>query len=120
MVRNFGAARVACEWVAFVDDDDVLTPDYVGLALRSIRENPGMDILIFRMKNQDGVVLPPPGASVFEVNRVGISFCVRREVLLRFPFRPSPIEDFLFLDRCRSAGCGIVLSPHTTYLVRPK
>lgn len=118
-VRNYGAREIDSEWVGFVDDDDTLVEDYVERALEAIRADAEMDVLIFRMRYDSGLVLPPVGWDHFEIQKVGISFCLRRDVLLRNPFEPSGEEDFYLLDRCRSDGLRIVLSPHIAYLVRP-
>jgi glycosyltransferase involved in cell wall biosynthesis len=42
--RNHGVEEAACQWVAFLDDDDVFLPEKLAHLERAIREHPGTDL----------------------------------------------------------------------------
>ena len=102
-VRNKAIKETQTEWVGFLDDDDALEPTYVDLLHDHIEKiNP--EIVIFRMKNSlTNIVLPPLDAKDFELNFVGISFCLKRKLVIEegFFFEPSRIEDYNLLNRLR-------------------
>lgn len=50
------------DYVAFVDDDDAISPDYVASLLDAIRDRPGVDVLTFR---QEAVLNGRRGGIVF-------------------------------------------------------
>jgi hypothetical protein len=124
-VRNIGIEMAATEWVAFLDDDDALSPRYVEWLRAEIRASPDADAVVFRMRTDKAgprhKVLPPIGETDFAVGRVGISFAALRSPKSIVPkllaFRPGSTEDFDLLDRLRSAGSEMVLSPRVAYFV---
>lgn len=116
-VRNACVARATTEWVAFLDDDDIVTPDYVEkLAL----ESEGADAVSFRMLMWHWQWLPPVTATVqnFTHGSIGISFACRRKVFEKCQFTRGRGEDFRMLRDIRDAGFRLKISPHLTYLVR--
>ena len=123
-VRNEGIKAATTEWIGFVDDDDVLTPDYVECFNR---EKHGADVIIFRMKNPDGTILPVPGDTDFKFGEVGISFCYKRTLALnqKLLFEnvrgiiPGLCEDAGLLERLRNNMYNIKISQNMTYVVRP-
>jgi glycosyltransferase involved in cell wall biosynthesis len=128
-VRNAAFGHVNTKWTAFVDDDDVITADYVERLQEHARAS-DTDVIVFRMYDQrfDGkrhgqAILPPPGTTTLVRDRVGISFCVRTSWINgekgNFRFRPSDSEDFDLLSRLRAAKARILISPHVAYIVRP-
>lgn len=118
-VRNSGIQRATTEWVGFVDDDDTLQPTYVTRFHEHV-EKAHPDVIIFRMKNSDGRILPRPDQTDFFKNEVGISFCVRRTHMVDegLWFEPSSTEDFDLLDRLRQHNKSILISPFVEYMVR--
>ena len=42
--RNTGLLEASSEWIAFLDDDDVYTPDRLAIAAETIRRNPDIDV----------------------------------------------------------------------------
>lgn len=118
LVRNAGIQQCTSDWVAFVDDDDRVTPDYLVRFKEEWTNHPEADVILFRMQHGQRI-LPHPERTDFRKNDVGISFAMKRSVALHEPFQPSETEDFDLLDRLRTAGYSIRLSPHVTYWVRP-
>lgn len=121
-IRNYGMMKARTEWVAFVDDDDLVSTDYVTRLVEEIRLDPGIETVVFRMSGMYSNVLhvfPRAEDSVFEKNYVGISFSLRRELFeAGFWFQPSQTEDFDMLEKISEARRRMVLSPHVTYYVR--
>lgn len=116
-VRNSCVSRANTEWVAFLDDDDIVTPDYVEkLAL----ESEGTDAVSFRMLMWHWQWLPPITARVdnFTHGSIGISFACRRKVFEKCQFTRGRGEDFRMLRDIRDAGFRLKISPYLTYLVR--
>ena len=122
-VRNAGLLVVRTPWVAFVDDDDTLSPMYVRLLRKEVKLT-GADLVVFRMHNERmraTPVLPPPDATDLEIERVGISFAYRHDPFdHRKRFRPSGVEDFDLLHRLCSGTLKCVISPYLTYFVHGK
>ena len=79
---------------AFVDDDDVLSPDCVTRLLEESNINTLIEAVIFRMSVifRDGFhILPPEDDVMFERERVGISFAIKRHLLkVAFGFSLHP------------------------------
>eukprot|EP00977_Amphora_coffeiformis_P012134 scaffold2992_cov214-Amphora_coffeaeformis.AAC.16 len=100
-VRNVMMQEHArADWVAFVDDDDTLTPYYIDYLQQGLQQlsssssqqrqhqSSSADILIFRMKLNSlqeewykGILPPLPHGPVSSLLTVGISFAVRRSVV---------------------------------------
>lgn len=125
LTRNVGFPFVNTPWVAFLDDDDVLHPDYVEALLQESTTGRGEEAgcIVFPMLHPELGVLPPPeltNAQDLRWGQVGISFAVRQEWLAephtcRF-IRERPLEpaggknneDISFLLRLRDE-CGCVI-----------
>jgi len=116
------------EWLAFLDDDDTVTPNYVQLLRRE-----HADVVIFRMLHPQLGVLPDPTEPQLCWGQVGISFAVRRAFVqehhLRFereyvyaghPAHTPFNEDIDFLRKCQAHGARVLLHPEITYYVRPE
>jgi len=118
-VRNEGMKHVKTEWIGFLDDDDVLTPNYMAKFQIEARNNP--DAIIFRMKYSNGAVLPPIHETTFKQDFVGISFCFQTRIFQKegLEFKQSGIEDYEFLNTLREHNKRVVISQYITYLVRP-
>ena len=93
-VRNIGILRCDTEWVAFVDDDDTISPDYIDKALEEIKKDPKVDCIVFRMFRKK--VIPALDAMQLKVGDVGISFLVKTDIAIENPFVNSEIEDYIF------------------------
>jgi glycosyltransferase involved in cell wall biosynthesis len=104
------------DWVAFVDDDDTVTPDYINRLLLERSRDEALEVVIFRMLRGKRII-PRPGRNRIVRNDVGISFAVRTSVLERFRFKPSCTEDFAFLHEMEDAGLKMKISEYVTYHV---
>ena len=124
-IRNFGVKMVLTDWIGFVDDDDILKPNYVKLIIRQSSMYPNADVIIFRMCQyfpETGKIRIIPNLIIDKpvLNDLGISFSTKRRIFhdLNYKFIPSNIEDFLFVDRLYQDNIGILQSEHITYLVK--
>ena len=118
-VRNYGIKFATTEWVAFLDDDDSISNDYIDKFLNEITLFNQVEILVFRMLNNDGRILPELDSSKLEFHHVGISFAVKKSLFdSGLIFHPSHCEDFIYLYNCVKNGCKLIISPYITYFVR--
>jgi glycosyltransferase involved in cell wall biosynthesis len=117
MVRNACVAKATTEWVAFLDDDDVVTNDYVEKLALEITD---ADAVSFRMLYWHWQWLPPITARVdnFTHGSIGISFACRRSVFEKCQFTRGRGEDFRMLRDIRDNGYRLKLSNYLTYLIR--
>ena len=117
-VRNIGMNLVNTEWIGFVDDDDILLPNYTEKIIEEIRITPLTDLIIFRMIDKNKII-PPVYLKTIELGKVGISFCFKTELYRQgFKFKQSEYEDFNLIKDIKDANKKIVISPYTTYIVR--
>lgn len=115
-VRNFAYQFIDTPWIGFVDDDDTLNPYYID-HLQKESNDSDLDVIIFRMIYEGGLVLPPPEDKDFEMNKVGISFCLKSDVAKQFLFVPNGAEDFYLLDNLRANQKKILMSEYIGYNV---
>lgn len=118
--RNRGVQRVKTEWVAFLDDDDKLNPNFQEAFQEALEEDP--HLIIFKMKYPDGRILPR--VPLVEWFNVGISIAVKTSLAKKYPFVKGSNEfrqneDFQFIKRIQDEGYKIHFSPRITYLVKP-
>ena len=119
-VRNYGIQFATTEWIAFVDDDDSISNDYVDIFYWEIETSKSyIELLLFRMLD-DGQVKPNLNLDGdLKLQDVGISFAVKKTKFDQgLVFNASPVEDFNFLSNCVKAGYVLILSPYVTYYVR--
>ena len=126
-VRNVAIKDAATEWLAFLDDDDTLSPNYVEHLRAELGRSERIDAVIFRMRTNKSErrmhpVLPPAGSADLKEGQVGISFSVRRRPLCFgrervFRFEAGRTEDFVALDWLRKNGAVIAMSPRVAYFV---
>lgn len=117
-VRNQAFPLVKTEWIAFVDDDDCVTNDYIERLQEEISITPDCTTVLFRMYNANLItnILPEPNVINFEYCKVGISFAIKTEITQKYKFEPSHTEDYSYLNKLRLDKNKIVLSPYVTYL----
>lgn len=139
-VRNYAISKASTDWVAFLDDDDVVTRDYVENLSKEISEK-NCDAVVFRMwrtltkdhvnsdvshskpgQKEFGRFLPRPGhkAESFRPGNLGISFAVKRNLFEKYKFPRGRGEDYALMNYLRNDGIKIVFSKKITYFVRFK
>jgi glycosyltransferase involved in cell wall biosynthesis len=115
LVRNIGINQCSTSWIGFLDDDDTLHEDYVATLFDKYSH---LDFVVWRMRYQNGVVLPPIGSDELRFARVGISFCFKRSLgELRFDCNRDG-EDFDFLKKLKQRTDNFVVAPEVFYNVR--
>jgi len=129
-VRNEAIKHAETKWIAFLDDDDYLSPRYVETFLDETQNFPFLDLIIFRMyKEQNGEnneiirqILPDLNVRELTMGSVGISFLVKTELFHKgdVTFKPSHIEDFVLLCDIFSKGYKAIISPYVRYFVGKK
>lgn len=118
LVRNYAMSLVKTEWIAFLDDDDIISDDYIETFYKEIELYSKTDLLIFRMNDNDRII-PKLDTNNFYLCDIGISFIMKKEIYDHgLIFIPDGAEDFLFLDVIRKNGYKIMISPYTKYYVR--
>ena len=80
-VRNFALGFVSTDWIAFLDDDDTLSSQYVHFLEMEIEINPAVDLVSFRMfdsrvkdKHNKLKIFPEENSAVARRGHIGISF----------------------------------------------
>ena len=136
-IRNAIIANAARgEWVAFVDDDDTLSPHYVEWLEDSVmneekRGNKRVDVVLFRMKigvrkqmSNDTILPPFRHGNCARNSWVGISFAVRRDlftsnkIAFQTPSDPYMAEDYNFLKTAYKIGLNMQVADCVAYYVR--
>lgn len=124
LVRNIGIELSNTNWIAFVDDDDILTTDYVEKFYIEINLKPNLKTIIFRMVgiyNNVYKIFPKVADNNFIRNNVGISFAIHKDIYFnqKIKFKNSSTEDFYLLDDIRKNKDNLmVISPYITYIIR--
>jgi glycosyltransferase involved in cell wall biosynthesis len=119
-VRNYGMSLANSKWIAFLDDDDIISFDYIETFYKELRIYPDLDVLIFRMK-QDNRIIPKLSTDNFYICDVGISFIMNKDIYNNdLKFIPDGAEDFLYLNKIRDNNYKIIISPYVKYFVREK
>lgn len=116
-VRNYGMTLETKEWIAFLDDDDSISYDYVDTFYKEIQTH-NIDVIIFRMLfNKD--ILPELETDDFYRGKVGISFAIKKNVVNSGNlFSSSKYEDYEYLYSLKSKKYTIMISPYVLYFVR--
>lgn len=118
-VRNKAIDLATTEWICFLDDDDSFTPDYFDKFNFELKNNSGVDVIIFKMQYTNGVIRPCNGVKTIEVGQVGISFAVKLKFLNNhnLRFKNSKIEDYNLLKDLQTNGAKIHFSDFIVYNV---
>lgn len=119
-VRNYAIEKCDTEWVAFVDDDDTISNNYIELFNKELELCPELDTIIFRMNYLNNII-PPLSYKDIIKNHVGISFAMKKQIFDNgIIFIPSKVEDFLILDKIKNKNYKMCISPYICYFVRDK
>lgn len=117
-IRNIGMSMVTTPWIGFVDDDDVILPNYIEKLIEESDNLSVADLISFRMIDTEQLV-PPPFCQGILPNQIGISFAIKTSLFKEgFLFIQSEREDYHFVREVHRARKMIVLSSHITYLTR--
>ena len=120
-VRNYAINTAITPWIAFLDDDDTISPCYVRWLSEEIQSGFNPDVVIFRQTlplelQLDDAIIPARPEIVW--GNVGISYAIRRELALKFPFKRTRHEDLLQLVAVEASGAKIHYSNHLAYYGR--
>jgi glycosyltransferase involved in cell wall biosynthesis len=115
LVRNEGLKLCNTEWIGFLDDDDTIHPDYVKTLYEKYSN---YDFVVWRMKYQNGKILPEPHRNDLVFTRVGISFCYKNIFKDLFFENNRDGEDFDFLKKLESLTDNWTITPEVYYNVR--
>lgn len=119
-VRNVAMARVKTPFVAFLDDDDLLRPQYVELLRKESTAHPDVSAFVFRMALHGPQILPDLQAQGIGMGNVGISFSFKAELCAKqkLCFESHFAEDYLMLKKLQDAGHTVKICPYIVYLVK--
>lgn len=115
VVRNYGIERVKTEWIGFLDDDDTIHKNYVESLLKNYTK---YDFVVWRMKYENGIVLPPLTSNNLIFAQVGISFCYKNKFKDLLFDQNRDGEDFDFLMKLKNLTNKWVVTPEIYYNVR--
>lgn len=111
-IRNEGIKIADTEWIAFLDDDDTIHPEYVETLLNKYKDS---DCVIFKMQMPNKKIIPT-NPKISRAN-VGISFAYKRSLNMLFDAKTNA-EDFIFLNKLQQITGNITFADETFYYVR--
>ena len=122
LTRNVGMELAKGDWIAFLDDDDVVMPTYVEHLHQHAEDYPWAEAIIFRMDHPHYGILPRPDGHL-RLGTVGISFALRCDIAGFYKFVAEETyrgfhEDWELISRLTKDNRRIFLSPHVEYIVR--
>ena len=115
LVRNEGIKLCDTEWIGFLDDDDTIHPNYVKTLNEKYLNN---DFVVWRMKYQNGLIVPSLFSNDLFFGGVGISFCYKNKFDNLFFDNNRDGEDFDFLSKLKKLTSNWVITPEVYYNVR--
>ena len=117
-VRNIGFNYVYnSDWIGFVDDDDILSNDYICKLKKEIKVNKFIDVCLFRMAHNNKLVLPNNYDKNIAKCRVGISFAIKSYITKNVLFNNNQYEDYYYLKELEYKKYKIVISQYVCYFV---
>lgn len=90
--RNYGMRLAHGDWLAFLDDDDTLDPDYVQELNDVAAFAPEIDAVVFRMDHPELGVLPDLKRPKLIHGHVGISFAVKTWIVRKHQLEFIPTK----------------------------
>jgi len=120
-VRNIGFQHLKnTKWVGFVDDDDVIHPLYIQYLKIEEKNEPLIDICLFRFCDKKMHIVPLKQDKYIQKNHCGISFAFKKHVCQQIQFDNNILEDYYFLKKAEYEGYTIVLSNKICYFINLK
>lgn len=116
-VRNYGIQFVESDWIAFVDDDDTISEDYVDYFFKQSNIF-HFDLFIYRMINQDLKIFPSLKSKDIIPCDVGISFIMKKKIFEKIKFENSHCEDYDFINLVKKNNYLILVSNKIKYFVK--
>ena len=116
-VRNYALQFVESNWIAFLDDDDTISNDYVDYFLNQ-KNIFNFDLFIYRMINQDLKIFPSLLSRDLIPCDVGISFIAKKDIFNKIKFENSHCEDYDFLNLVKKNNYLILISNTIKYFVK--
>ena len=116
-VRNYALQFVESNWIAFLDDDDTISNDYVDYFLNQ-KNIFNFDLFIYRMINQDLKIFPSLLSRDLIPCDVGISFIAKKDIFEKVKFENSHCEDYDFLNLVKKYNYLILISNTIKYFVK--
>jgi glycosyltransferase involved in cell wall biosynthesis len=133
--RNFAATQTQCEWLAFLDHDDVWEPNKLQRQIEELNRNPAADLCYTAratLVEEDGIYRPgkvfavPPANDILQALYVNTTFMpgsvlIRRTTYLAFGgFNPSIklVEDWDLWLRLIHSGVQFAACQEPLLLVR--
>ena len=116
LVRNEGIKLTETDWIGFLDDDDTIDSNYVKTLIEKYTK---YDFVVWRMKYENGMVLPPFSMNELVFARVGISFCYKKSIFKELLYSQNRDgEDFDFLMELKKQSNKFIITPEVMYNVR--
>jgi UDP-glucose:(glucosyl)LPS beta-1,3-glucosyltransferase len=113
LVRNVGIKEADTEWIAFLDDDDTINPNYVETLLSKYNN---YDWVLWKMKYENGLVLPQNNQLIF--GNVGISFAYKKDKFFDILFKQNRNgEDFDFVKELETKSQNYIITEEVYYNV---
>lgn len=116
-VRNFALQFVETKWVAFLDDDDTISNDYVEYFFKESKIYQ-FDLYIYRMINKDLKIFPSLESKDILPCDIGISFIAKKTIFDSIQFKNSHCEDYDFLNLVKRNKYLILISNTIKYFVK--
>ena len=119
-MRNFALKMdIKSTWVGFVDDDDTISNKYIDYLIEETTNYKFIDVLIFRMMYENGVVLPDKNDKTIVMNKVGISFAINKRIFRKkkYFFKNNSKEDYCFLRDLQIKKYKMLISSYVAYFV---
>lgn len=117
--RNYAMRHLQEPWVAFLDDDDKIRPDYIEKLKYEISLFPQVLTVIWRINYHNDIV-PDAESKDFRIGRVGIAFAINYQIFKYYglAFKNEYAEDFKLLNEIRNRKLPMVISPYVVYSIR--
>lgn len=115
LVRNEGIKLANTEWIGFLDDDDTIHSEYVSALFKNYSN---YDFIVWRMKYENGHILPELNRTDLVFGKVGISFCYKNKFddLLFDSNRNG--EDYDLVKKLESLTDNWIITPEVYYNIR--